>query len=98
MNFLYLFKKSLTLIAKGVRNITGIYFKGFIINISNMPVNVGQDIVESVFSLFIINQYQLPNIVQTYLMRDTLDQYGFINFGWRGWEGELPTSFIKALF
>jgi hypothetical protein len=28
-------------------------------------------------------------------MRSTPNQDGFINFGWRGWEGELPTSFIR---
>lgn len=30
-----------------------------------------------------------------HVMRLTSNQDGFINFGWRGWEGELPTSFIK---
>ena len=28
-------------------------------------------------------------------MRSTPNQDGFINFGWRGWEGEFPTSFIR---
>ena len=30
-----------------------------------------------------------------HVMRFTSNQDGFINFGWRGWEGELPTSFIR---
>ncbi len=29
-------------------------------------------------------------------MRSKLDQEGFINFGWRGWEGDFPTSFIRG--
>ncbi len=30
-----------------------------------------------------------------HFMRLTPNQDGFINFGWRGWEGDLPTSFIR---
>jgi hypothetical protein len=28
-------------------------------------------------------------------MNSELDQEGFINFGWRGWEGAFPTSIIR---
>ena len=30
-----------------------------------------------------------------HFMRLTPNQDGVINFGWRGWEGDLPTSFIR---
>ncbi|MDP1456310.1 PQQ-dependent sugar dehydrogenase [Bacillus wiedmannii] len=88
-------QETLTLIAKGVRNITGISFQRLHNQYIKYAGNVGQDIVESIFSFVLYKSIPVTEIVQTHLMRDTPDQYGFINFGWRGWEGELPTSFIR---
>ncbi|MGG0301613.1 PQQ-dependent sugar dehydrogenase [Bacillus albus] len=88
-------QETLTVIAKGVRNITGISFQRFHNQHIKYAGNVGQDIVESIFSFVLYKPIPVTEIVQTHLMRDTPNQYGFINFGWRGWEGELPTSFIR---
>ncbi|MGD6888093.1 PQQ-dependent sugar dehydrogenase [Bacillus mobilis] len=85
----------LTLIAKGVRNITGISFQRFYNQYIKYVGQVGQDIVESIFSFVQYKPIPVTELVQAHLMRDTPNQYGFINFGWRGWEGELPTSFIR---
>ncbi|AYF06785.1 MULTISPECIES: PQQ-dependent sugar dehydrogenase [Bacillus] len=88
-------QETLTVIAKGVRNITGISFQRFYNQYIKYAGNVGQDIVESIFSFVQYKPIPVTELIQTHLMRVTLDQYGFINFGWRGWEGELPTSFIR---
>lgn len=57
--------------------------------------NVGQDVVESIFSFVHYKPIPVPQLVQASLMRAKPSQEGFINLGWRGWEGDFPTSFIK---
>ena len=59
--------------------------------------NVGQDVVESIFSFVHYRPIPVPQLVQASLMRAKLSQEGFINLGWRGWEGDFPTSFIKGV-
>jgi len=88
-------QETLTVIAKGVRNITGISFQRFYNQYIKYVGNVGQDIVESIFSFVQYKAIPVTELIQAHLMRDIPNQYGFINFGWRGWEGELPTSFIR---
>ncbi|MGG3158494.1 glucose dehydrogenase [Priestia megaterium] len=88
-------QETLTLIAKGVRNITGISFQKFYNQYIKYVGNVGQDVVESIFSFVHYKPIPVPQLVQASLMRDKPSQEGFINLGWRGWEGDFPTSFIK---
>lgn len=88
-------QETLTIIAKGVRNITGISFQRLYNQYIKYVGNVGQDIVESIFSFVHYKPMPVTELVQTHLMRSTPEQDGFINFGWRGWEGDLPTSFIR---
>ncbi|HFJ9276708.1 MULTISPECIES: PQQ-dependent sugar dehydrogenase [Bacillus] len=88
-------QETLTVIAKGVRNITGISFQRFYNQYIKYTGNVGQDIVESIFSFVQYKPIPVTELVQMHFMRLTLNQNGFINFGWRGWEGDLPTSFIR---
>lgn len=88
-------KETLTVIAKGVRNITGISFQRFYNQYIKYTGNVGQDIVESIFSFVQYKPIPVTELVQMHFMRLTPNQDGFINFGWRGWEGDLPTSFIR---
>ncbi|PFT53958.1 glucose dehydrogenase [Bacillus cereus] len=89
-------QETLTVIAKGVRNITGISFQMFYNQYIKYVGNVGQDLVESIFSFVHYRPIPVPQLVQASLMmRSTSDQDGFINFGWRGWEGNFPTSFIR---
>ena len=88
-------QETLTVIAKGVRNITGISFQRLYNQYIKYAGNVGQDIVESIFSFVQYKPIPVTELVQTHLIRDIPEQYGLINLGWRGWEGELPTSFIR---
>ncbi|MDM5453546.1 PQQ-dependent sugar dehydrogenase [Peribacillus simplex] len=89
-------QETLTVIAKGVRNITGISFQKFYNQYIKYVGNVGQDLVESIFSFVHYKPIPVTQLIQASLMRIKPDQEGFINFGWRGWEGAFPTSFIKG--
>ena len=83
------FQEILTVMAKGVRNIPGISYQRGYNQYVKYTGNVGQDLVESIFSFV----YYKP-IPVTHLNSET-DEEGLINFGWRGWEGAFPTSIIK---
>jgi hypothetical protein len=89
-------QETLTVIAKGVRNITGISFQRLYNQYIKYVGNVGQDLVESIFSFVHYKPMPVTQLIQTSLMRAQLDQEGFINLGWRGWEGAFPTSFITG--
>ncbi|WP_019241670.1 MULTISPECIES: PQQ-dependent sugar dehydrogenase [Bacillus] len=89
-------QESLTVIAKGVRNIPGISFQRFYNQYIKYVGNVGQDLVESIYSFVHYRPIPVTQLLQAYLMKSEPDQEGFINFGWRGWEGAFPTSIIKG--
>lgn len=86
---------TLTVIAKGVRNIPGISFQRFYNYYIKYVGIVGQDLVESIFSFVHYKPIPVTQLVQAYLMNSEPDHEGFINFGWRGWEGAFPTSMIR---
>ncbi|MFE5320820.1 PQQ-dependent sugar dehydrogenase [Paenibacillus sp. NPDC056579] len=89
-------QETLTVIAKGVRNIPGISFQRFYNQYIKYIGNVGQDLVETIFSFIHYKGMPVTRLVQAFIMNTGLDQEGFINFGWRGWEGAFPTSIIKG--
>ncbi|WP_017149373.1 PQQ-dependent sugar dehydrogenase [Bacillus bingmayongensis] len=89
-------QETLTVIAKGVRNIPGISFQKLYNQYIKYAGNVGQDLVESIFSFVHYKPMPVTQLIQASLMNSTPDQEGFINFGWRGWEGAFPTSFIRG--
>jgi hypothetical protein len=84
-------QETLTIMAKGVRNIPGIAFQRYNNQHIKYVGNVGQDLVESIFSFV---QYK-PIPVTQLVQNSSLTPDGLINFGWRGWEGNLPTSIIR---
>ena len=88
-------QETLTVIAKGVRNIPGISFQRFYNQYIKYVGNVGQDLVESIFSFVHYKPIPVTQLIQASLMKSEPDQEGFINFGWRGWEGAFPTSIIR---
>ncbi|MEH7158931.1 PQQ-dependent sugar dehydrogenase [Neobacillus drentensis] len=89
-------QESLTVIAKGVRNIPGISFQ----RVNNQFIKyvgfVGQDLIESIFSFVRFKPLPVTQLVQDFLIKTVHDQEGIINFGWRGWEGPFPTSIVRA--
>lgn len=88
-------RDTFTVIAKGIRNVTGISYQ----NVNNQYIkyvgNVGQDMVESIYSFAAYNPIPVNQFLQASAMRTEPDREGFINFGWRGWEGIMPTAVIR---
>lgn len=89
-------QETLSVIAKGVRNITGISFQKFNNYYIKYVGNVGQDLVESIFSFVSYRPLPVTDIVRSYTLNTMPSEEGLINLGWRGWEGNLPTAIIRA--
>ncbi|QIZ08681.1 PQQ-dependent sugar dehydrogenase [Priestia megaterium] len=89
-------QETLTVIAKGVRNIPGISYQKFNKQYIKYVGNVGQDLVESIFSFVHYKPIPVTQLIQASLRNTEPDQEGLINFGWRGWEGAFPTSIIRG--
>ncbi|MFP5111433.1 PQQ-dependent sugar dehydrogenase [Bacillaceae bacterium C204] len=89
-------QETLTVIAKGVRNISGISYQRYYNQYIKYVGNVGQDLAESIFSFVQYKPIPVTQLVQASLRNTEPDQEGFINFGWRGWEGASPTSIIRG--
>ncbi len=86
-------QETLTVIAKGVRNIPGISFQRFNNQYIKYVGNVGQDMVESIYSFVRYKPIPVTQLIHGYLNSESA-QEGFINLGWRGWEGAFPTSIV----
>ncbi len=89
-------QETLTVIAKGVRNISGISFQRFYDRYIKYIGNVGQHLVESVFSFVDYKPVPVTQLVRASSMQTEPDQEGFVNFGWRPWEGALPASIVRS--
>ncbi|MES1039724.1 PQQ-dependent sugar dehydrogenase [Peribacillus simplex] len=89
-------QEALMVMAKGVRNIPGISFQRFYNQYIKYAGNVGQNLVESIFSFVHYKPMPVTQLIQASFMNSEPDKEGFINFGWRGWEGAFPASVIKG--
>jgi len=81
--------------AKGVRNIPGISFQRYYNQVVKYAGNVGQDLVESIYAFIDYKPLAVTQLVKAYNVHSKSNQKGLINFGWRGWEGDFPTSIIR---
>ncbi len=88
-------QETLTVIVKGVRNIPGISYQWLHNRYIKYVGNVGQDLVESIYAFDKYKPIPVTQLVQGTLVNSELDLEGFINLGWRGWEGDFPTSIIR---
>ncbi|MGE7596096.1 PQQ-dependent sugar dehydrogenase [Peribacillus frigoritolerans] len=88
-------QETLMVMAKGVRNIPGISFQRFYNQYIKYAGNVGQNLVESIFSFVQYKPIPVTELVQAPFMNSESDKEGFINLGWRGWEGAFPASIIR---
>jgi hypothetical protein len=86
---------TLFVMAKGVRNITGISYQRIQNNFIKYVGNVGQDLTESIYSFLSYIPIPVSEITRSAAMNTVPNQVGLINFGWRGWEGILPTPIIR---
>ncbi|HHV63544.1 MAG TPA: PQQ-dependent sugar dehydrogenase [Peptococcaceae bacterium] len=84
-------QETLTVIAKGVRNMSGISFQKYFDQYIKYVGNVGQDLVESIYSFVHYQPIPVTQLTEASASNTELHQEGFINFGWRGWEGAFPT-------
>jgi len=87
---------TLTVIAKGVRNIPGISFQRYHNQYIKYVGNVGQDLVESIFSFVHYKPLPVTQLVQASSRNSRMDLEGLINLGWRGWEGDFPTMILSG--
>ncbi|HNZ83121.1 MAG TPA: PQQ-dependent sugar dehydrogenase [Sedimentibacter sp.] len=87
-------QRTLTVMAKGVRNIPGIAFQRYYNQYIKYAGNVGQDLIESIFTFTSYKPIPVTEITQA--ANQSSDQEGFVNLGWRGWEGDLPTPIINS--
>nr|WP_285889790.1 PQQ-dependent sugar dehydrogenase [Neobacillus niacini] len=88
-------QETLTVIAKGVRNIPGIAFQRLNHEYIKYVGNVGQDLEEAIFSFIQYKPIPVTQLVQASFINSMTNLKGLINFGWRGWEGDFPTSFMR---
>lgn len=89
-------QETLTLMAKGVRNIPGISFQKVPDHYIKYVGIVGQDLVESVYSFLSYQPIPIAKLVQAASANTDSEQEPILNFGWRGWEGCLPTPLLMA--
>jgi hypothetical protein len=89
-------QEALTVIAKGVRNIPGIAYQRFYNQYIKYVGNVGQHFAESIFSFIHYRPMPVSQLIQTSSGRMETEKEGFINLGWRGWEGAFPTPIIRS--
>lgn len=88
-------QETLTIMAKGVRNIPGISYQRMYNQYIKYAGNVGQDLVESIYSFVQYKPIAVTHLVQASLTGSKPNQEGLINFGWRAWEGTFPTPVLK---
>ena len=89
-------QEMLSVSAKGVRNIPGIAFQRSNNRLIKYVGNVGQDLVESVYSFENDKPIPVAQLIQDSSMGSGADQDSLINFGWRGWEGIFPSPIIRV--
>ncbi|USK28883.1 PQQ-dependent sugar dehydrogenase [Bacillus sp. CMF21] len=89
-------QETLMVMAKGVRNIPGISFQKFNNQYIKYAGNVGQALVESIFSFVHYKPIPVTQLIQASFMNSEPEKKGIINFGWRGWEGAFPASIMRG--
>lgn len=83
---------TLKLIAKGIRNTPGLVYQWTEEQFVKYIGQVGQDLVESIYLFTYYTPIPVINIVESNFDDINPENEGFINLGWRGWEGDLPTA------
>jgi hypothetical protein len=88
-------QETLTVMAKGVRNMTAPSYQRYQNQYIKYVGNVGQDLIESIFSFIQYRPTPVTQLVQRYALIRNRPQQNTINFGWRGWEGDFPTPILR---
>ena len=77
-------QETLTVMAKGVRNITGISFQRFYNQYIKYVGNVGQDLVESIFSFVHYTPIPVTKLIQASVMNTEPNQEGLLTLAGEG--------------
>lgn len=88
-------QQTLTVIAKGARNTPGISYQKYFDRFIKYAGFTGQDLVEAIFSFVRYLPVPVTRLVQEASAASDIHREGFINFGWRGYEGIFPTSVMQ---
>jgi hypothetical protein len=88
-------QETLTVIAKGGRNMPGISYQWSHDRYIKYVGNVGQDVEEPVYAFGKYKPIPVTRLVQAASRHSKPDLEGFINFGWRAWEGSFPTPVLR---
>lgn len=88
-------QETLSVIAKGGRNMPGIAFQWSQDRYLKIVGNVGQDLEEPIYSFGKYKSIPVPHLVQAGSKYVKPDPEELINFGWRAWEGSFPTPVIR---
>lgn len=88
-------QETLTVTAKGVRNIPGISYQRNYNHYIKYVGQVGQALIESIFAYVNYKPIPVTQLVQASITNTKWNQKGFINLGWRAWEGNLPTPIVE---
>jgi hypothetical protein len=89
--------ETLTVVVKGVRNIPGIAYQRIEDQYIKYIGNVGQDLVESIYSFTGYGPVPASQLIQSALPPPPESGSGrekLVNLGWRGWEGIFPSPVI----
>lgn len=87
-------QETLTVIAKGVRNIPGISYQQNNDQYIKYVGNVGQELIESIFSFIKYEPVPVTQLTSAN-SRKSHDQVEPLNLGWRGWEGDFPSLLTR---
>lgn len=85
-------QETLSVVAKGIRNSTGVVFQWNQKEYVKYIGQVGQDLVESIYLFTYYTPIPVVNLIGNEFYNANFENEGFINLGWRGWEGDLPTA------
>lgn len=91
----YAIQETLTVIAKGVRNMPGIAFQWSHDRYMKYVGNVGQDLEEPIYAFGKYKPVPVSQLIQATSKHFKPDPEQLINFGWRAWEGSFPTPILR---
>lgn len=89
-------QEALMLIARGLRNTTGVIYQWDYDSYIKYVAQVGQNLVESIYSFTYNTPIPITRLLDDDFAESELEDGGFVNLGWRGWEGDLPSTILDS--
>ncbi len=86
--------ETILVVARGLRNTLGLIYQWNYDQYIKYVGQVGQDLVESIYSYTYYAPIPVPKLLEDDFIQLNPEDEGFINLGWRGWEGDFPTQVL----